>query len=80
MQMSRCGCQGSRRSIWRVAITERLSNAARRCSTSSTAGIGICKRCRNSAWGRDLVCLCALGIFLSLGSPMIAQRIVYRLS
>ena len=54
MRMSRCGCRGSRRASWRGASNDGLSTSSSRCSTSSTAGIGICERCRNSAWGRDL--------------------------
>ena len=80
MRMSRCGCRGSRRSSCRGASNDGLSTSISRCSTSSTAGIGICERCRNSAWGRALVCLCAMGDLLGVGVPMIAQTTAYGLS
>ena len=80
IRMSRWGCRGSRRSNWRGANNDGPSRSVRRCSTSSTAGMGIWERCRNSAWGRGLVCFCAMANLLCYGSPMIAHRTVYRLS
>src|SRR2546426_9263456 len=69
MRMSRCGWCGSRRSSWRGASSDGLSTSISRCSTSSTAGRGICERCRKSAWDRCRDCLRAMGCLLSRGFP-----------
>ena len=54
MRMTRGGGRGSRRSIWRGASKDGRRRATSGCARSSPAGLGICERCRHSAWGRGL--------------------------